>query len=100
MALASAWEWMATVWMPSSLQARRMRSAISPRLAMRTLENIALALFDDDEGFAVFDRRGVIDQNAGDGARFVRRDLVHGLHGFDDQNRLALGDPGADLDEG
>ena len=34
--------------MPSSLQARRMRSAISPRLAMRILSNMALRLFDDD----------------------------------------------------
>ena len=36
----SAVEWIATVWMPISLQARWMRSAISPRLAIRTLLNI------------------------------------------------------------
>ena len=37
MAFESAVEWIATVWMPISLQARWMRSAISPRLAIRTL---------------------------------------------------------------
>ena len=29
-----------------------------------------------------------------------RRDVVHGLHRLDDQDRLPLRDPGADLDEG
>src|ERR671933_1094034 len=37
----SASEYTATVSMPSSRQARMTRSAISPRLAMRTLRNIA-----------------------------------------------------------
>ena len=41
MALESAVEWIATVWMPISLQARWMRSAISPRLAIRTFLNMA-----------------------------------------------------------
>ena len=36
----SAVEWIATVAMPISLQARMMRSAISPRLAMRIFSNI------------------------------------------------------------
>jgi hypothetical protein len=40
MASASAVEWTATVWMPISRQARRMRSAISPRLAIRTFSNM------------------------------------------------------------
>ena len=40
MASASAVECTATEGMPSSLQARRTRSAISPRLAMRILSNI------------------------------------------------------------
>src|ERR1043165_4144183 len=40
-ASASAVECTATVAMPSSLQARRTRSAISPRLAIRILSNIA-----------------------------------------------------------
>ena len=40
MASASAVECTATVAMPISLQARRTRSAISPRLAINTLSNI------------------------------------------------------------
>jgi hypothetical protein len=36
-------EWTATVEMPISLQARWTRSAISPRLAMRTFSNIAVS---------------------------------------------------------
>src|SRR5260370_41866524 len=43
MASASAVECTATVAMPSSLQARRMRRAISPRLAIRILSNIVTA---------------------------------------------------------
>ncbi len=39
MASLSAVEWMATVWMPISRQARWIRSAISPRFAMSTLSN-------------------------------------------------------------
>ena len=41
MASASAVECTATVAMPSSLQARSTRSAISPRLAIRILSNMA-----------------------------------------------------------
>src|SRR3954464_3272075 len=40
MASASAVECTATVAMPSSLQARRIRRAISPRLAIRILSNM------------------------------------------------------------
>ena len=39
-ASASAVEWTATDWMPISRQARMTRSAISPRLAIRTFLNI------------------------------------------------------------
>ena len=39
--LASAVECTATVLMPSSRQARRMRSAISPRLAMTIFSSMA-----------------------------------------------------------
>src|SRR6186713_86820 len=95
MAFESAVEWMATVEMPSSLQALRMRSAISPRLAMRTFWNMGLALLDDDERLAVFDRGVILDEDAGDGAGAMRRNLVHGLHRLDDEHGLALGDAGA-----
>jgi hypothetical protein len=40
-----------------------------------------------------------LDEDARDRAGTVGRDLVHGLHGFDDQKGLALRYLGADLDE-
>ena len=42
MAFASAVEWTATVWIPISRQARWMRSAISPRLAIKTFSKTAV----------------------------------------------------------
>src|SRR5262245_33384825 len=98
-ASASAVEWTATVAMPSSLHARWMRSAISPRLAIRTLSNISWFLFDDDERLAEFDRLAVLDQDRRDLAGMRGGDLVHGLHGFDDEERVTLRDVRADLDE-
>src|SRR5690349_11898339 len=109
MASASAVECTATVLMPSSLQALRMRSAISPRLAMRILSNMLFhageerrkwrSLFDDHEWFAEFDRLAVFDKNLRHRAGARRGDLVHRLHRFDDQKRLADRDLGPDLDE-
>ena len=55
MELASASECTATVAMPISLQARLMRSAISPRLAMRILSNTPRASADHGEGLAELD---------------------------------------------
>src|SRR5690606_3243633 len=100
MALASAVECTATVWMPSSLQARRMRRAISPRLAIRTFWNMGLPLLDDDEWLAVFDRLGILEQDTRDGARAMCGDLVHRFHGFDDQQGLAFTHLGADGNKG
>src|SRR5690606_27502906 len=100
MALASAVECTATVWMPSSLQARRMRRAISPRLAIRTFWNMKPPLLDDDERLAVFHRLCILDEDARDGAGAMRRDLVHGLHRFDDEQGLAFAYLGADIDKG
>src|SRR6185437_17088920 len=90
MASASAVEWTATVLMPSSLQARNTRSAISPRLAMRILSNIVTlrgeqrivsserkgshstfatrVSFDNYQGLAEFDRLAVLDQDLRHGA--------------------------------
>src|SRR4051794_23185160 len=98
MASASAVECTATVAMPSSLAARRMRSAISPRLAIRILSNIRL--LDHQERLAIFDRRAVLDKNRRDRARARRDDLVEGLHGFDEENLLARLHLRSDLDEG
>src|SRR5215475_538889 len=94
MASASAVECTATVAMPSSLHARWMRSAISPRFAIRTLSNILYRaagsrrwtagsasdpsrlpsadcplpspLFDDHERLAELDRLSVLDENLRD----------------------------------
>src|SRR5690606_11143089 len=101
MASASAVECTATVWMPSSLQARRTRSAISPRLAMRIFWNIprcAPNLFDHHQRFAILHRLGVLDQDGLDHAGARRGNLVHRLHGFDDEQRLPLFHRLADLD--
>src|SRR5690606_20706475 len=101
MASVSAVECTATVEMPSSLQARRTRSAISPRLAIRILANMARpGSLDDHKRIAIFDRLAVLDDDAGDGAGARRRDLVHRLHSLDDEKGLALAHAVADLDEG
>src|SRR5215470_11333375 len=101
-AVSSAVECTATVLMPISRQARWMRSAISPRLAMRTFSNIAggFRLLDHHQHLAVFDRRTVGDQDLGDAAGLGRADLVHYLHRLDDQQHLALLDTVAELHEG
>src|SRR6185503_17796981 len=101
MASASAVECTATAATPSSLQARSTRSAISPRLAIRILSNIAsrLALLDHRQRLAIFDRLAVLDKDGDDGAGAGGGDLVHGLHGFDDDERLPGGHFRADLDE-
>src|SRR5580704_16199210 len=99
MASSSAVEWTATVGMPSSLQARSTRSAISPRLAIRILSNIEPS-FDDHQRLAVFDRLTVRDENLNHRAGARRRDLIHRLHRFDDEQRLAGLHLAADVDEG
>src|ERR1700739_934525 len=116
MASASAVECTATVAMPSSLHARNTRSAISPRLAIRTLSNMALGVrqagklkgcgvvlqvsFDDHQRLAEFDRLTVLDQDLHDRAAAWRRNLVHRLHRFDDEERVAARDAAANLDIG
>src|SRR3972149_1447265 len=86
MASASAVECTATVAMPSSLQARRIRSAISPRFAIRILSNMVArrprGSLDDHERLAEFDRLPVLDEDLlhGPGPRGWNR--VHRLHRF------------------
>src|SRR6185295_14947461 len=91
-ASASAVECTATVAIPSSLQARSTRSAISPRLAIRILSNILAARYrapslDNHQRLAVFDRMAVVEQDLRHRAGARRGDLVHGLHRFHDQQR-------------
>src|SRR5690606_31659373 len=88
MASASAVECTATVLMPISWAARWMRSAISPRLAIRILR-IAMALFDDDQGLVEFDRLAVVHQQGTDGAGRRRDDRIHHLHRFNDDQRVS-----------
>src|SRR5262249_32899909 len=105
MASASAVECTATVAIPISLQARRTRSAISPRLAINTLSNIGArglrenSLLDYDQRLHELDRLAVGDQDTRDHSGLRGRNVVHGLHGLDDQERLALGDTRPDRDE-
>src|SRR3954454_8686613 len=96
MASASAVECTATVAMPSSLQARSTRSAISPRLAIRILSNISL---DDHERLTVFHGLAVFEQDLRDRAGARRRNLIHRLHRFNDQQGVAYFHHAADVDE-
>src|SRR3972149_3675956 len=100
---ASACEWATTVRMPISRQVRRMRSAISPRLAMRILWNMAfsalLAGLHEEERLAALDGLGVLDEDLQDAARHLGLDLVHELHRLDDAEGLPLLDRVALADE-
>src|SRR5262245_7699886 len=112
MASSSAVECTATVGMPSSLQARRTRSAISPRFAIRILSNMtgdhsstptgdlrAAPSLDDHQRLAELDRLAVLDQDLDYRPRARRGNLVHGLHRFDDEQGIAGAHAAADLDE-
>src|SRR3546814_10543474 len=97
----SAVEWTATVAMPRSRHARWMRSAISPRFAIRILRNTGAPFgnvggrcsLDDHQQLAEFERRAVGDEDLRDRAGAWRRDLVHDLHRLDDEQRVAFRDP-------
>src|SRR5210317_716945 len=92
-ASASASECTATVRMPSSLQARIMRRAISPRLAIRILRNMVspfyLAAFYLEERLTEFNRSSIILEDLNDLALKFRFDLVKKLHGFHKTDSLA-----------
>src|ERR1700730_11917940 len=96
-ALASAVECTATVLMPISRQARWMRSAISPRLAIRIFSNM---LAEDEQRLPVLHRLAVFHQYRLHHAGGVGLDLIHQLHRLDDANRLAFLDGLADLNKG
>src|SRR5512143_489321 len=101
--LASASEWMATVLMPSSLQARMTRNAISPRLAIKTFLNTQWLRYpieggklgggfrvDEKERLAILDGLGAFHQNLCHAPVHLRLTLVHQLHGFDDTQDLTF----------
>src|SRR5580658_3357602 len=73
----------------NSLQARMMRTAISPRLATRIFSNMVQVEArpsggpDAEKGLAKFDWFGVFDEDMGHDAFNLGLDLVHHFHGFD-----------------
>src|SRR5918994_6847222 len=86
---SSASEYTATVLMPSSRQAQMIRSAISPRLAMRIFLNMSGGL-DGEQALAVLNGLAVLDVDADDLPVVFRGDLVHQLHRLDDAEHLIL----------
>src|SRR5690606_5997757 len=90
MASVSAVEWTATDLMPISRAARITLRAISPRLAISILSNIANALFDYHQRRAKFDSAAILDEDAFDGAAARGGDMVHRFHRLDDQQRVAF----------
>src|SRR5256886_6954243 len=96
LASVSASEYTTTVRIPISRQARWMRSAISPRLAIRIFSNM---LAENEEGLPVLHRLAVFHEHRLHHAGGVGLDLVHQLHRLDDANRLAFLDGLADLDK-
>src|SRR4029450_6224140 len=113
LASRSASEWTTTVLILSSRHARLMRSAISPRLAIRIFPKSWPGTFPttgDDAGRSAnlgdhyerlteLHRLPILDQDLLHDARLVGLDLVHELHRFDDAQGVA-GLPGAaGLDE-
>src|SRR5215472_18190886 len=78
-----------------------MRSAISPRLAIRTFSNMAQGVsLDQHKGGAILDRLSVGDEDLRDAAWPMGADLVHDLHRLDDQERLSFGHDVAEADKG
>src|SRR5690606_36105956 len=85
----SALEYTATVRMPISRQARNIRRAISPRLAMTTFSSMTYPRSDDGEQWlVVFHRFAVFHQDRLDGAGLVGLDLVHHFHRFDNAQHI------------
>src|SRR5690606_11813339 len=102
MSSRSAVECTATVFNPSSLQARITRSAISPRLAISTfcIAASGSGSGDAEQGLIEFDRLAVVHQDCLDHATLVGFDVVHHLHGLDDAQYIACLDGLAHFHEG
>src|ERR1700733_609873 len=81
-----------TVSMPSSLAARMMRTAISPRLAMNSLRIAMASALDIVERLAGHHSILVFDMKGDELAGFFRDDGGERLHHFDQTHRLADSD--------
>src|SRR5882757_6652679 len=86
---------------PSSKQALTIRTAISPRLAIRTRRSgtggsLALGV-DDDDRLSEFHRRTVLDQDRGDNSINRRGHMVHELHDLNNRDRVSRRDSPAHL---
>src|SRR5580693_4952955 len=92
-ARASASECTATVFTPSSRQALKIRSAISPRFAMRIFLNmIALVisrLLDAKELLPVLHAFTILREDFDDRASALGLDFIHQLHRLDDAKSLS-----------
>src|SRR6266536_5669875 len=95
---------MATVLMSSSRQAEMIRSAISPRLAIRiflnTRERLSGRQSNPEELLPVLDRLAVARIDGDDLPLDVRLDLVHQLHRLDDAENFTLRHARTHLGEG
>src|SRR5712692_6607510 len=102
--LESAVEWTATVATSSSRQARMIRSAISPRFAIRIFLNTEiptwLGRLDSEQRLSELNRLAVLNEDLGNLPADFRLDLVHQLHSLDDADHLALSDHRAQFHEG
>src|SRR5262245_20102573 len=91
---ASAVECATTARIPISRHVRRMRRAISPRLAIRILWNMPAAgspaRLEEEQGLAILHGLAVLDQHAGHDPGRLGLDLVHQLHRLDDAEHLAF----------
>src|SRR5713226_8061648 len=84
--------------MPRSLQAQMTRTAISPRLAIRTFWNISAGA-DREQSLSVLNWPAVFHKLRYNRAGDLRLDLIHQLHGFDNAEHLAWLHDIAYLDE-
>src|ERR1044071_3355454 len=112
MEFASASEYTATVRIFSSLQARMILTAISPRLATRSFSNIQFRLSAKqmptlssartnlEQGLAEFDRLGIFNQHLRNDAFGFGLDLIHHFHGLNDAHHGLRPNFCSDLDVG
>src|SRR5271165_4234078 len=91
-----------TLSMRSSAHARTTRSAISPRLAMRTRFRLSTSGigFEEHQHRTVLDHCSVLGLDTHHGPCPAGLDVIHELHDLDDADRLVGFHSLADLNEG